>query len=241
MRTALALIDGRLCTSLRYALRPGWRPRRPAAAPSSGFPVQARAGTCASGPDATFLFGSSSSSVDRCAQGSMARPITNKALSRSPSRSLSLSLGPEPNPEPHPEPHPDQVPPFVSCCTHESPGPARRRRRRLGSRALTLTLTLTLTPTTDPTTDPDPDLDPESDPSPSPSPNMNPNPNPKSGMALAPLLQSDFEVPLALLVGASAVGDGSCHTRQVPVGAWAVPVVTPDGCAERPFWVACCR
>ena len=70
---------------------------------------------------------------------------------------------------------------------------------------------------------------------------MNPNPNPMSGMALAPLLQSDFEVPLALLVGASAVGDGSCHTRQVPVGAWAVPVVTPDGCAERPFWVACCR
>ena len=92
MRTALALIDGRLCTSPRYALRPGWRPRRPAAAPSSGFPVQARAGTCASGLDATFLFGSSSSSVDQCAQGSMARPITNKALSRSPSRSLSLSL-----------------------------------------------------------------------------------------------------------------------------------------------------
>ena len=108
-------------------------------------------------------------------------------------------------------------------------------------RALTLTLTLTLTPTTDPTTDPDPDLDPESDPSPSPSPNMNPNPNPMSGMALAPLLQSDLEVPLALLVGASAVGDGSCHTRQVPVGTRAVPVVTPDGCAERPFWVACCR
>ena len=55
---------------------------------------------------------------------------------------------------------------------------------------------------------------------------MNPNPNPMSGMALAPLLQSDFEVPLALLVGASAVGDGSCHTRQVPVGAWVPHVLS---------------
>jgi len=33
---------------------------------------------------------------------------------------------------------------------------------------------------------------------------MNPNPNPKSGMALAPLLQSDFEVPLLIPGGAGA-------------------------------------
>ena len=50
-----------------------------------------------------------------------------------------------------------------------------------------------------------------------------------------------FEVPLASLVGASAVGDGLAMTAAAILGkflsgAWAVPLVTSEGCAGRPFW-----
>ena len=60
-------------------------------------------------------------------------------------------------------------------------------------------------------------------PTPTPTPNLTPNSNPK-------------QVPLASLVGASAVGDGLAMTAAAILGkflsgAWAAPLVTPDGCA----------
>ena len=50
-----------------------------------------------------------------------------------------------------------------------------------------------------------------------------------------------FEVPLASLVGVSAVGDGLAMTAAAILGkflsgAWAVPLVTSEGCAGRPSW-----
>ena len=101
--------------SLHLATPVAGDPAVPQPPPSSGFPVQARAGTCASGPDATFLFGSSSSSVDRCAQGSMAscerrhpsvlsRPTHSptRELSSSPRESCTPALGTS-RPDTHPE------------------------------------------------------------------------------------------------------------------------------------------